>query len=202
MLVLLLSPMSFHGPATGAHSLGRAPAPRLVAPVPADSPPTAEPWGGDLAEEAAAAVAAVQRAMRLCNALACEMTIVNGDPTSGKTMDACDVEAGVSFIKPGDDTPVTAADFAIQGMISGLLREQFPDDRFMGEEDAADLRADSDLCTLALRLCTEYSQGARQSRVDDNLDVSGPHTLPARPPPPPRRSPPSALARLEGAAAS
>ena len=45
--------------------------------------------------------------------------------------------AGVSLIKAGDDTPVTAADFAIQGMISWLLRMEFPHDRFMGEEDAA-----------------------------------------------------------------
>ena len=79
--------------------------------------------------------------------------------------------AGVSLIKAGDDTPVTAADFAIQGMISGLLRMEFPHDRFMGEEDAAELRAEPSLCALAQRLCSEFSQGARDAAVDDNLDL-------------------------------
>jgi len=72
-------------------------------------------------------------------------------------MDACDTTSGVSFIKPGDDTPVTAADFAIQGMVSGMLQERFPDDRFMGEEDASDLRDDENLRSLAQRLCMEFS---------------------------------------------
>ena len=109
--------------------------------------------------------------MQLCNALACEMKVVEASATGGKTMDACDTTAGVSIIKPGDDTPVTAADFAIQGMVSGLLRMQFPNDRFMGEEDAAELRADADLCALAQRLCAEHSKGARVAAVEENLDL-------------------------------
>ena len=44
-------------------------------------------------------------------------------------MDACDTTAGVSFIKEGDSTPVTAADFAIQGLVSQTLRAAFPADR-------------------------------------------------------------------------
>ena len=113
-------------------------------------------WGGPLASEAATAVQAVQKAMQLCNALACEMAVVSGDPQGGKTMDECDTTAGVSFIKPGDSTPVTAGDFAIQGLVSAMLKEAFPNDRFMGEEDAGDLRADADLCSLALRLSGEF----------------------------------------------
>ena len=35
-------------------------------------------------------------------------------------------------------------------MSSDLAVLRFPSDRFMGEEDAADLRADADLCGLAL----------------------------------------------------
>jgi len=132
---------------------------------------TASAYGGDLASEVQTAVDAVQRAMRLCNALACEMAIISGDATSGKTMDACDMSAGVSLIKPGDDTPVTAADFAIQGMVSGLLRTKFPSDRFMGEEDAAALRADPELCSLAQRLCAEFSQGVRAAEVEAALDL-------------------------------
>ena len=86
-------------------------------------------------------------------------------------MDACDTTAGVSLIKPGDDTPVTAADFAIQGMVSGILRLQSPRDRFMGEEDAGELRANPDLCALATRLCSEFSQGLRDEAVEENLDL-------------------------------
>merc|ERR1719310_1795738 len=95
-------------------------------------------WGGDLSREAAVAVKAVQQAMQLCQALACEMQVVDADATGGKTMDECDTTAGVSFIKEGDSTPVTAADFAIQGLVSQLLAKTFPADRFMGEEDASD----------------------------------------------------------------
>ena len=58
---------------------------------------------------------------QLCTALACDMQTV--DASDGKTMDECDTTAGVSFIKEGDSTPVTAADFAIQGLISAALRE-------------------------------------------------------------------------------
>lgn len=111
-------------------------------------------WGGEFEAEAHAAASAVQRAMQLCSALACDMRMVA--PTVGKEMESCDVTAGVSFIKPGDSTPVTAADFAIQGLVSAALKEHFPNDRFMGEEDAADLRADPDLCDLALDLCTRF----------------------------------------------
>jgi len=128
---------------------------------------------GGLEAEATAAVNCVQRAMQLCNALACEMQMVESSST-GKQMDACDTTAGVSFIKPGDSTPVTAADFAIQGLVSGALRSAFPDDRFMGEEDASDLRADSELCTLALRLCSEFGGDADEaaflSAVDNGLE--------------------------------
>lgn len=113
-------------------------------------------WGGDLAEEAAQAVQAVQQAMRLCQSLACEMAVVSADGASGKTMDACDTTAGVSFIKEGDSTPVTAADFAIQALVSQKLQAAFPDDRFMGEEDASDLRDDESLRSLALRLASSF----------------------------------------------
>jgi len=91
-------------------------------------------------------------------------------------MDACDVTAGVSFIKPGDSTPVTAADFAIQGLVSSALRAQFPNDRFMGEEDAEDLRDDPALRELALRLCSQFGGDADEeaflSAVDRGLEPS------------------------------
>ncbi|CAE8619551.1 unnamed protein product [Polarella glacialis] len=115
----------------------------------------AEAWGGEYATEANAAAAVVQRAMQLCLALASDMRVVEGG-SLGKEMQEGDVTAGVSFIKPGDSTPVTAADFAIQGLVQAALRTQFPNDRFMGEEDAEDLRADSALCDLSLGLCAKF----------------------------------------------
>jgi len=91
-------------------------------------------WAGEYSAEAAAAAAAVQRAMQLCNALACDMEMAASDPSGGKTMDTCDVTAGVAIIKAGDSTPVTAGDFAIQGLVAKALKAAFPEDRFMGEE--------------------------------------------------------------------
>ena len=132
-------------------------------------------WGGPLASEATAAVKAVQRAMQLCNALACEMQTVDS-AADGKQMDECDVQQGVSFIKPGDSTPVTAADFAIQGLVSAALKATFPEDRFMGEEDAGDLRADPALCSLALKLCSDMGgpsdAAAFLEAVDRGLEPS------------------------------
>ena len=107
--------------------------------------------GGDLADEAQAAVAVVQKAMQLCLSLASEMGV--SAPSKGKQMDSSSTETGVSLIKEGDSTPVTAADFAIQGFVASELRRLFPSDRFMGEEDAGDLRENADLCELALSLC-------------------------------------------------
>lgn len=108
----------------------------------------------DLEAEVTAAVEVVQRSMRLVQALACDMDVA--PPSLGKEMEACDITAGISAIKPGDSTPVTAADYAIQGLVFESLQKQFPADRFMGEEDAADLRADADLCGLALELCSKF----------------------------------------------
>lgn len=48
-------------------------------------------------------------------------------------------------IEKADHTPVTLADFAIQGLLVSTLKNAFPDDAFVGEEDASDLRADTSL---------------------------------------------------------
>ncbi|CAE7289472.1 unnamed protein product [Symbiodinium microadriaticum] len=112
----------------------------------------------DLEAEVTAAVEVVQRSMRLVQALACDMDVAS--PSLGKEMEACDITAGISAIKPGDSTPVTAADYAIQGLVFESLQKQFPADRFMGEEDAADLRADADLCGLALELCSKFGDSS------------------------------------------
>jgi hypothetical protein len=152
-------------------------------------------WGGDLANEVQTAVRVVQRAMQLCQSLACDMAIVDSS-AGGKEMDACDTTAGVSFIKEGDSSarhwdalirfwcmvlnarvrarapaaPVTAADFAIQGLVSRELSIAFPADRFMGEEDASDLREDSALRALALRLCGSFGGDTDEAGFLDSVD--------------------------------
>lgn len=50
-----------------------------------------------------------------------------------------------SMIRPGtlekkDKSPVTVADFAAQAVVCAVLEAELPDDRVVGEEDAADLR--------------------------------------------------------------
>ncbi|CAL1128372.1 unnamed protein product [Cladocopium goreaui] len=114
----------------------------------------ARAFGGQLEEEVAAAAEVVQKALALVQALACDMDVA--PPSLGKEIEACDVTAGISTIKPGDSTPVTAADFAIQGLVSRALKQRFPADRFMGEEDSKELREDEDLCNLALELCSNF----------------------------------------------
>jgi 3'-phosphoadenosine 5'-phosphosulfate (PAPS) 3'-phosphatase len=53
-----------------------------------------------------------------------------------KTMSAGEMQKGISLLKEGDSTPVSAADFAIQGLVSEALQKSFPHDRFMGEAAA------------------------------------------------------------------
>ncbi|CAJ1440939.1 unnamed protein product [Effrenium voratum] len=113
----------------------------------------AEVFGGKLEAEVLAAVEVVQQALLLVQALACDMEVAPA--SAGKELEACYVTAGVA-VKEGDSTPVTAADYAIQGLVSATLKRLFPSDRFMGEEDATDLREDPDLCEMALDLCTKF----------------------------------------------
>src|SRR5687768_18501103 len=42
-----------------------------------------------------------------------------------------------------DKSPVTVADFASQAVVCAHLKDAFPDDLMIGEEDAADLREES-----------------------------------------------------------
>ena len=55
-------------------------------------------------------------------------------------------------------TPVTAADFAIQAIVAEELKRLFPNDRFMGEEDAQDLREDPALRAMTVSIVQEYSK--------------------------------------------
>ncbi|UNI14557.1 3'(2'),5'-bisphosphate nucleotidase [Purpureocillium takamizusanense] len=53
--------------------------------------------------------------------------------------------ATVSEVSKADSSPVTVADFAAQALIISILHELFPDDSFVGEEDAGVLRREAGL---------------------------------------------------------
>jgi 3'(2'), 5'-bisphosphate nucleotidase len=76
-----------------------------------------------LARELDTAVAAVREAAQLCRLVALEM-----DPGT---------------LSKEDRSPVTKADFGSQALICRAIREAFPDDPIIGEEDAAVLREES-----------------------------------------------------------
>lgn len=44
------------------------------------------------------------------------------------------------IVQKEDFSPVTVADFAIQALLTATIKDAFPEDRFVGEEDASDLR--------------------------------------------------------------
>lgn len=126
-----------------------------------------------MAKEAAFAAKVVQKASELCLKLAAEME--TAEESLGKEMSQDAVQKGISIIKEGDATPVTAADFAIQGFISKELQEAFPKDRFMGEEDATSLREDDALCVMANNLASRFAKSALSkddflSAVDRGLE--------------------------------
>ncbi|KAI9764030.1 MAG: hypothetical protein M1840_008906 [Geoglossum simile] len=58
-----------------------------------------------------------------------------------------------------DTTPVTLADFGAQALIISAIHHNFPDDRVIGEEDAAVLRADPDLQRRVWELVSETRLG-------------------------------------------
>ncbi|KAJ1458136.1 hypothetical protein M885DRAFT_514249 [Pelagophyceae sp. CCMP2097] len=104
-----------------------------------------EPFGGALSKEADAAARCVRAAVRACLDVQASLAVARDQKDSlGKGVDASAVSKGKAAVK-ADATPVTAADFGIQGYVSAVLLKHFAGDRFMGEEDAADLRLDADL---------------------------------------------------------
>ncbi|OAA32833.1 Inositol monophosphatase [Moelleriella libera RCEF 2490] len=62
------------------------------------------------------------------------------------------VLCSVSELSKADSSPVTVADFAAQALLISILHAAFPDDAFVGEEDAAALRADAALAQQVYEL--------------------------------------------------
>ncbi|KAF6803329.1 myo-inositol-1(or 4)-monophosphatase [Colletotrichum sojae] len=80
---------------------------------------------GPYARELTVAIAAIQQAAALSRRV-----LVSSDK---------------GVVTKEDLSPVTVADFAIQALLTSTLHAAFPGDKFVGEESAADLRANPDL---------------------------------------------------------
>lgn len=99
--------------------------------------------------EADAAVIAVRQAAIVCRAIQAQMV-----PEQA--------------VAKQDKSPVTAADFASQAVVCGVLKDAFPNDPIVGEEAAAILRQDSQ---AALRELIVHHVGVAMSKTVPSADV-------------------------------
>lgn len=93
--------------------------------------------------ELLSAIGAVQRAARLSQSL-----ISSRDKAT---------------IQKDDLSPVTVGDFAIQALLTAALHRAFPDDGFVGEESAAELRANSALRDRVWKAVNEFAEVVPES---------------------------------------
>lgn len=83
------------------------------------------------------------------------------------------VQSSVSGISKADDSPVTAADFAAQAVLISALRNAFPGDAFVGEEDSSALREDD---ALKQRVW-ELASNAHLENPDDEALLASPQDV-------------------------
>lgn len=86
-----------------------------------------------------------------------------------------DRRVSVASISKPDFSPVTAADFAVQALLTAAIRAHFPTDGFIGEEDADALRGDPVLARQVfdlVRSCASTESG------DEALSPALPQTIP------------------------
>ncbi|KAI8929875.1 hypothetical protein BC831DRAFT_441385 [Entophlyctis helioformis] len=113
-----------------------------------------------LAAERATAIDAVLRASQLCQAV---FTRIVSSQTVTKQ----------------DLSPVTIADYGAQAVVNTLLHNAFPNDPIVGEEDAADLRADAKLAAQVVDLAnsvlpTPLSKDQVLDAIDRGQYAGGP----------------------------
>ncbi|KAJ8602018.1 hypothetical protein CTAYLR_002779 [Chrysophaeum taylorii] len=132
----------------------------------------AEAWGGAYRAEVKEAALITQCAVRLCMDVEESLSVARSEAASVGTGVSTTV-SGTAAVK-GDSTPVTAADFGIQGFISASLQRAFPSDLFMGEEDASALRSDDALREkshdMAARMARERGFDLDQTTFLDAVD--------------------------------
>ncbi|KAL2917989.1 3'(2'),5'-bisphosphate nucleotidase [Polyrhizophydium stewartii] len=104
-----------------------------------------------LSRERAVGIEAVLRASRLCQAVFARL-------------------AQAQTVTKADLSPVTVADYGAQAVVNALLHAEFPSDPIVGEEDAADLRADARLAASVVELTNSVQPaGAAAMSSDDVL---------------------------------
>ena len=69
-----------------------------------------------------------------------------------------------TITKP-DKSPVTAADLSAQSLISLYLRDAYPNDLIIGEEDTTELRSNTPLRERVVKLVNEYSEGGHSEEA-------------------------------------
>lgn len=105
--------------------------------------------------ELLAAISAVQRAAKLSQSL-----ISSRDKGT---------------IQKDDLSPVTVGDFAIQALLTAALHKAFPDDGFVGEEDAAELRSNPQLGNRVWTAVNDFAEVVLESkeRMFEMIDWCG-----------------------------
>jgi 3'(2'), 5'-bisphosphate nucleotidase len=101
--------------------------------------------------ERRAAVRAVEKASRLCRAV--QANLVSDESMSKK-----------------DKSPVTVADFGAQAIVTLELKQEFPNLKMVGEEDAAELR-DPENAVLCQKVAANVNEVAPELSVDQILDL-------------------------------
>ncbi|KAJ9130343.1 Carbohydrate phosphatase [Coniochaeta hoffmannii] len=78
-------------------------------------------------------------------------------------------------IQKDDLSPVTVGDFAIQALLTAALHDSFPDDGFVGEESAAELRSDPALRARVWGAVTEFAAvvPGSEERMCEMIDWCG-----------------------------
>lgn len=85
------------------------------------------------------------------------------------------VLSSVKEVSKADSSPVTMADFAAQALLISILHAQFPNDKFVGEEDSAALRKDADLRSKVYQLYSAACDGdpLPEHEMLDLIDMGG-----------------------------
>ncbi|KAL2158760.1 hypothetical protein VTH06DRAFT_3951 [Thermothelomyces fergusii] len=78
-----------------------------------------------------------------------------------------EADPGTFDVVKDDLSPVTVADFAIQALLRRALGNAFPDDGFVGEESADELRRDGRLLSRVLAVLARCGAGALFRDADD-----------------------------------
>jgi len=102
-------------------------------------------------QERQIAITAVTRAAKLCQVVRAEMV--------------------VDSLEKGDRSPVTVADFGSQAIVCRAIKEAFPDDPIVGEEDSTDLRAHADKLAQVTRYVQQFHATANSETVCRWIDA-------------------------------